>query len=110
MRDSIRAIELHKEHQRLSATAAKREIHDDHFEGKYVAAQEATLVSNSMYDTIANTHREELAAKEGQPTNRSGGGKPNWMTFFGNSDGQDRNALDGGFFNGKGWLFGASLD
>ena len=94
MRDSIRAIELHKEHMKLSSEAAKRELHDDAFENKFVPPPQAVTVETSTLETVANSHREELAARGGLPVRATG--KPDWMSFFGNTS---RSSQDG-FFNG----------
>lgn len=95
MRDSIKQIELHKEHMKLSTEYTKREGHDTTFESRFVPAEQAIAVEISSYDQIANTHREELAKRAGQP--RVETGRPAWNTFFGNTH-------DGGFFK-SGWWF-----
>jgi hypothetical protein len=90
VRDSIKVIELHREHLKLSAEAAKREVHDDAFESKFVPPPQAQIVETSAIDQVANSHRDELAAREGQlPRPRQGA---NWNTFFGNTN-------HDGFFN-----------
>lgn len=83
IRMNVKEMELHREHMKLSAEAAKRDAHDDTYGSKFVHPQQAELVTTSAYDSIANSHRDELAARGGKPL-PEGGGKPNWNTFFGN--------------------------
>ena len=86
-------VELHNQHMKLSAEYTKREGHDMAFESKYVAPEQAIAVERSSYDTIANTHREELAARDKPPREAS---RPDWVTYFGNTH-QD------GFFKNVFW-------
>lgn len=73
---------------KLSTEFTKREGHDSAFEGRFVAPEHAIAVERSSYDTLANTHREELAARDKPPREVS---RPNWVQYFGNTH-------DGGFF------------
>lgn len=91
IRNNLQAIKDKKVHLKLSAEIKKREAHDEAFESRYVAAAQAEAVVGSTYDTLANTHRDELAAREGRPSRIVG--KPNWFPFFG--------GVTGGWFGGQ---------
>ena len=69
---------------KLSGEATKREMHDEAFEGKYVQPVQADIVATSAYDVLANTHRDELAAREGQIIRTVQ--KAPWMQWFGNAN------------------------
>lgn len=84
IRMNVKEMELHKEHMKLSDEAWKRESHDDAYVGRFVHPQQAELVASSLVEQVANTHRDELAARGSRPSS-PGGGKPNWNTFFGNT-------------------------
>ena len=89
MRNSIKEMELHREHMKLSSETRKRDNHDETFESKYVPPTQAELVTTSAYETIANAQRAELEARGGKPIVDPG--RPNWNQFFGNTH-------HGGFF------------
>ena len=85
VRRDIQLISDRKTHMKLTAQAAKREHHDESFESKYVAPQQADVVVTSAFDALGNTHRDELALKEGKPGRAIG--KPDWFNFFSNTNG-----------------------
>ena len=91
IRSNLESMRLHREHMKLSVEAAKRDVHDETFINKYVPPQQAELVETSDIDRISNQHREDLLLRG--PARETG--KPNWITFFGNTD-------HSGFF--KGWF------
>ena len=90
VRDSIKQIELHKEHLKLSSEFSKREGHDATFESRFVPAEQAIAVEISTYEQVATSHRDELAKRADKPRAEITG-RPAWNTFFGNPH-------DGGFF------------
>lgn len=91
MRSGLQAIKDRKQHQKLSLELKKREAHDENFEQRFVSAQQAETLVASSYDSLSNTHRDELAAREGRPARIIG--KPNWMPFFA--------TVRGGWFGGQ---------
>ena len=91
LRNSLKLAELHREHSKLSLEHAKRELHDEAFESKFVQQNQAQVLAESQYDAVANQHRDDLAAKGGAISERRS--KPEWVTFFGNTH-------HDGFFNG----------
>ena len=80
MRNNMQAIKERKHHEKLSADLARRRGHDHAFESKFVLTPHAETVVSSPYDTLANNHREQLAARAGKPGRVIG--KPGWMPFF----------------------------
>ena len=82
---------------RLSSEYTKREVHDSAFETKFVAPEVAIAVERSSYDTIANSHRDDLAARLNSPKKEVS--KPNWNGVFSSSQ-----ATEKGFFN-SGWFW-----
>ena len=85
VRRDIQLISDRKTHMKLTSQAAKREHHDEFFESKFVVPQQADVVVTSSYDAVANSHRDQLALKEGKPGRNVG--KPDWFNFFSNTNG-----------------------
>ena len=58
MRTSLAHLEARDRMQRLSLEASKRELHDEHYEARFVDRRAAARVQEAAHTALANAHRD----------------------------------------------------
>jgi hypothetical protein len=58
MRTSLAHLEARDRMQRLSLEASKRELHDEHYEARFVDRRAAARVHEAAHTALANAHRD----------------------------------------------------